>query len=72
MLKSQPSWLGPGFELGTYQFETSVLPLLQLTRWRRLKILQSTPVVKGLSYSPLDPRFAGSIPAGIDEFFFRA
>ena len=29
----------------------------------------STPVVQWLSYSPLDPRFAGSIPAGVDGFF---
>ena len=28
-----------------------------------------TPVVPWLSYSPLDPRFAGSNPAGIDAFF---
>ena len=34
--------------------------------------LASTPVVSWLSYSPLDPRFAGSNPAGVDEFFFRA
>ena len=26
-------------------------------------------MVNGLSYSPLDPRFAGSIPAGVDRFF---
>ena len=26
-------------------------------------------MVQWLSYSPLDPRFAGSIPAGVDEFF---
>ena len=30
---------------------------------------KSTPVVQWLSYSPLDPRFAGSIPAGVDGFF---
>ena len=29
----------------------------------------STPVVPWLSYSPLDPRFAGSSPAGVDGFF---
>ena len=29
----------------------------------------STPVVSWLSYSPLDPRIAGSNPAGVDEFF---
>ena len=29
----------------------------------------STPVVPWLSYSPLDPRFAGSNPAEIDAFF---
>ena len=27
------------------------------------------PVVPWLSYSPLDPRFAGSKPAGVDGFF---
>ena len=31
--------------------------------------LLSTPEVQWLSYSPLDPRFAGSIPAGVDGFF---
>ena len=31
----------------------------------------STSVVQWLSYSPLDPRFAGSIPAGLDEFSER-
>ena len=30
---------------------------------------QSTPVVHWLSYSPLYPRLAGSIPAGVDGFF---
>ena len=30
---------------------------------------RSTPVVQWLSYSPLDPSFAGSIPAGVDGFF---
>ena len=30
---------------------------------------RSTPVVPWLSYSPLDPRFAGSNPAGVDGFF---
>ena len=29
----------------------------------------SIPVVQWLSYSPLNPRFAGSIPAGVDWFF---
>ena len=29
----------------------------------------STLVVQWLSYSPLDPRFAGSIPAWVDGFF---
>ena len=29
----------------------------------------STPLVQWLSYSPLDPGFAGSIPAGVDGFF---
>ena len=26
-------------------------------------------MIQWLSYSPLDPRFAGSIPAGVDGFF---
>ena len=30
---------------------------------------ESTPVVLWLSYSPLDLRFVGSNPVGIDEFF---
>ena len=30
---------------------------------------ESTPAVQWLSYSPLDLRFAGSIPAGVDGFF---
>ena len=34
MIKSQPGWLGPGFELGPPKLESSVLPLRQLTRWR--------------------------------------
>ena len=29
---------------------------------------ESTPVTPWLSYSPLDPRFAGSNPAGVDGF----
>ena len=29
----------------------------------------SAPVVQWLSYLRLDPRFAGSIPAGVDGFF---
>ena len=33
-----------------------------ITQW-------STPVVQWLSYSPLDPRFSGSIPAGVSGFF---
>ena len=27
------------------------------------------PVVQWISYSPLDPRFTGSNPAGVDGFF---
>ena len=30
---------------------------------------KATPVVQWLLYSPLDPRFAGSIPAGVDGLF---
>ena len=29
----------------------------------------STPVIPWFSYSPLDPRFAGSNPAGVEAFF---
>ena len=32
-------------------------------------MMKSTPVVQWLSYSPLDPRFTGSIPAGVNRFF---
>ena len=32
-------------------------------------IIMLTPVVPWLSYSPLDPRFMGSNPAGVDGFF---
>ena len=32
-------------------------------------VRSSTPVVQWLSYSPLEPRFAGSIPVGVDGFF---
>ena len=32
-------------------------------------IIKSTPVVPWLSYSPLDPRFAGSNPAEVHGFF---
>ena len=35
----------------------------------RMFIELSTPVIQWLSYSPLDPRFAGSIPAGVHGFF---
>ena len=31
----------------------------------------STPMFQWLSYSPLDPRFVGLIPAGVDGFFQR-
>ena len=34
-----------------------------------VSILKSVPVVQWLSYSPLDPRFAGSFPAGVDGCF---
>ena len=34
-----------------------------------LIFFQSTPVVPWLSDSPLEPRFAGSHPAGVDGFF---
>ena len=34
-----------------------------------ITIIMSTPVVPWLSYSPLDPKFAGSNPAGVNGFF---
>ena len=37
-------------------------------QWWKANVL-STPVVPWISYSPLDPRFVGSNPAGIDGFF---
>ena len=33
------------------------------------KRYMSSPVVPWLSYSPLDPKFTGSNPAGVDGFF---
>ena len=49
-------------------------PLLKVCGWQGCwpNTPESSPVVQWLSYSPLDPRFAGSIPAGVDGFFFRA
>ena len=44
-----------------------MFPLLQIRR-SNLRLL--TPVVQWLSYSPLDPKFAGLIPAEFDGFFF--
>ena len=38
-------------------------------RYVVLAFCESTPVVQWLSYSPLNPSFAGSIPAGVDGFF---
>ena len=35
----------------------------------RFQKIQSTLAVQWLSYSPLDLRFAGSIPAGVDGVF---
>ena len=32
-------------------------------------IVQSTPVFQWISYSPMDPRFVGSNPAGAEGFF---
>ena len=34
-----------------------------------INLRKSTPVVLWLSYSPLDPRFAGSNLPGVDGFF---
>ena len=44
--------------------------LWQQMNWMwRPNSLPSTPLVPWLSYSPLDPRFVGSNPAGVDGFF---
>ena len=48
------------------------IPITHGPLWSVMKIplpFQSTPVVQWLSYSPLELRFAGSIPAGVDGFF---
>ena len=42
----------------------STVPLLY-----KVNFVASNPVVPWLSYSPLDPRFAGSNLAGVDGFF---
>ena len=34
-----------------------------------ISVFESAPVVPWLSYSPLDPKLAGSNPAGVDGFF---
>ena len=49
---------------------TMTLPTVDRTSSARLKFSQltSTPVVPWFSYSPLDPRFADSNPAGVDGF----
>ena len=42
------------------------------SRWTLyIHIYMTTPVVPWLSYSPLDPRYAGSNQAGVDGFFQR-
>ena len=48
---------------------SSSLVLYRVPRSGSFTLAKSTPEVQWLSYSPLDPRFAGSIPAGIDRFF---
>ena len=57
---------GPGFNSRLYpkNFSASIGSGTGSTQPR-----ESTLVVQWLSYSPLNPRFAGSIPAGIDGFF---
>ena len=37
--------------------------------WRDFKPWMSSSVVSGITCSPRDPRFAGSNPAEVDEFF---
>ena len=39
------------------------------TNYRSTSLWLSTPMVQWLSYSPLDPRFVGSIPAEVEGFF---
>ena len=56
----------PGVEPGTARWEATMLPL---DHSGGTQCEMSTPVVQWLSYSPLDPRFAGSIPAGVVGFF---
>ena len=50
--------------LMTHPPDFQLILFISRNRWNL-----STPVVQWLSYSPLDPRFAGSIPARVDGFF---
>ena len=61
-------WVSWWMKRGLGRFISGFLPFFTTTNFIP-PFLQSTPVVQGLSYSPLDPRFAGSIPAGVDGFF---
>ena len=48
---------------------SSSLVLYRVPSSSSFTLVKSIPVVQRLSYSPLDPRFAGSITAGVDGFF---
>ena len=58
--------LGSTFGDGHTDIQTHTL---SLSFSLSLPLSQSTPGVQWLSYSPLDPRFAGSIAAGVEGFF---
>ena len=48
---------------------SEILEVLGLVMRVKNALCGSIPVVLWLSYSPLDSRFAGSNPAGVDGFF---
>ena len=61
------------YENSKWGFYVTVAPRLKIENEPAnnsdLDVWLSTPVVHLLSYSSLDPGFAGSIPAGVDWFF---
>ena len=62
--------VAPGiFNLLLFYYPLSSFQSLWSTIAKRSPTILSTPVVQWLSYSPLDPKFAGSNPAGVDGFF---
>ena len=56
-----------------YNVQLWIFEIIVFIMWAKLANVllpeMSIPVVQWLSYSPLDPRFAGSIPTGVDGFF---